>query len=330
MTDWQPSASIETLKLRARLLQQLRAFFHERDVWEVETPILSQAATTDPHIDSFVVNNSDNQLAGYLHTSPEFPMKRLLAAGSGSIYQVSKVFRSGELGRRHNPEFTLIEWYRMGFDYHQLMDEVDALVRELLSESVSLEESVRITYQQAFLQFIGIDPFSADIEKLKACALEHDISGIELGNDKDAWLDLLVSHVLEKSLPTSRLVFIYDYPETQASLARIRQVNSQQSDSEQPFAVGERFELYLNGMELANGFHELANSNEQRRRFEENLSQRLCSDKDNYPLDEHFLSALTQGLPDCSGVALGFDRLVMLAADIDQISEVMSFDYSRA
>ena len=317
MDDWRPSASIDVLKLRARLLQKLRAFFHERGIWEVETPCLSQAATTDPHIESFTVMDGNNQLSGYLHTSPEFPMKRLLSAGSGSIYQISKVFRQGEVGRRHNPEFTLLEWYRTAFDHHLLMDEVDALVRELLDGSLILGESLRLNYRNAFEQYVGIDPFMANCEDLKHCARERGIGDIKLGDDKDAWLDLLVSHTLEKNLPANCPVFIYDYPASQASLAQIR---------EEDFPVGERFELYINGMELANGFHELGNSREQRQRFEQDLQQRTKQGLCQYPLDDRFLQALESGLPDCAGVALGFDRLMMLAAGKGAITEVLSFD----
>lgn len=325
MTDWQPSASIETLKLRARLLQQLRAFFHERDVWEVDTPVLSQAATSDPHIDSLVVHDDQHKTIGYLHTSPEFPMKRLLAAGSGSIYQVCKVFRQGEIGRRHNPEFTLIEWYRLGFDYHQLMQEVDVLVRALLADFIKLKASLYISYQQAFVRYLGLDPFTATIKQLQDCACQHGIDDLSLGDGRDVWLDLLVSHVLEQALPVNQPVFIYDYPASQASLARIR------CDHEQPEkAVAERFELYINGLELANGFHELANSDEQRQRFENDLSQRNEIGKINFPVDENFLNALEYGLPDCSGVALGFDRLLMLAQNCDDIKDVLSFGFVKA
>ncbi|NOZ37723.1 MAG: EF-P lysine aminoacylase GenX, partial [Gammaproteobacteria bacterium] len=297
MSDWQPSASLDILRLRARLLAQTRAFFHARDVWEVETPLLSQAATPDPHIGSFTVSSSTR----YLHSSPEFPMKRLLAAGSGSIYQICKVFREAEAGRRHNPEFTLLEWYRIGFDLRALMGEVDVLVRELLgdeedSECLALKDTQYFSYAQAMQRFAGLEPLNADITVLQNCAQHHGLDVPALGDERDAWLDLLMSHVVEPALPRDCPVFIYDYPASQAALAQIRG------------QVAERFELYLNGMELANGFHELANATEQRQRFEAENQRRLQMGQPVMPLDTHFLTALEQGLPDCSGVALGFDR----------------------
>ena len=299
-----------------------RAFFHARDVWEVETPVLSQAATADPHIDSFSLSSLQGRAPRYLHSSPEFPMKRLLAAGSGSIYQVCKVFREGEAGRRHNPEFTLLEWYRIGFDHRALMNEVDALVRELVQETVGehlpLAESQYFTYQEALQRFADLDLLNAEVATLQDCARRHGLDVPALGDERDAWLDLLMSHVVEPALPRDCPVFIYDYPASQAALARVRG------------EVAERFELYINGMELANGFHELDDANEQRRRFEQENQLRLQAGLVAMPLDEHLLAALEQGLPDCAGVALGFDRLLMLIAGQTDIAAVLSFDSERA
>ncbi len=322
MSDWRPSASFGTLRLRARLLAQTRAFFHARDVWEVETPLLSQAATPDPHIHSFAVPASTGVDTRYLHTSPEFPMKRLLAAGSGSIYQICKVFREAETGRRHNPEFTLLEWYRIGFDLRALMKEVDALVRELLRQQVGeclvLTDTQYFSYQEALRRFAGLDPLNMDVAALQGCARHHGLDVPALGDERDAWLDLLMSHVVEPALPRHCPVFIYDYPASQAALAQIC------GD------VAERFELYFNGMELANGFHELADAVEQRRRFEAQNRRRMQTGQPVMPLDTHFLAALEQGLPDCSGVALGFDRLLMLVAGKPDIPAVLSFGHERA
>ncbi|VAX12429.1 Translation elongation factor P Lys34--(R)-beta-lysine ligase [hydrothermal vent metagenome] len=323
MPAWLPSASLDTLRLRARLLAQTRAFFYARGVWEVETPLLSQAATPDPHIHSFAVSASTGAEPRYLHTSPEFPMKRLLAAGSGSIYQICKVFREGEVGRRHNPEFTLLEWYRIGFDLPALMEEVDILIRELLregdSECLALGDTQYFSYTEALQRFSGLDePLNADITVLQNCARSHGLDVPALGDEHDAWLDLLMSHVVEPALPRDCPVFIYDYPVSQAALAQIR------GD------VAERFELYLNGMELANGFHELADAAEQRQRFEAENQRRLQMGLPVMPLDTHFLTALEQGLPDCSGVALGFDRLLMLIAGKTDIAAVLSFACERA
>ncbi len=322
MSGWLPSASFDALRLRARLLAQTRAFFHARDVWEVETPLLSLAATPDPHIHSFAVPGSTGGQMRYLHTSPEFPMKRLLAAGSGSIYQLCKVFREGEVGRRHNSEFSLLEWYRIGFDLRALMEEVDALLRELVrepgSECLVLKDTQYFSYQEALLRFADLDPLNADVAALQNCARHYGLDVPALGDEYDAWLDLLMSHVVEPALPRDCLVFIYDYPASQAALAQIRG------------QVAERFELYLNGMELANGFHELADAAEQGQRFEAENRNRLQAGQQVMPLDAHFLAALEQGLPDCSGVALGFDRLLMLVAGKTDIAAVLSFAQERA
>jgi len=287
MSDWQPSASLDTLRLRARLLAQVRAFFHAHDVWEVDTPALSAAATPDPHIHSFTLTSSAGSALRYLHTSPEFPMKRLLAAGSGSIYQICKVFREGEAGRRHNPEFTLLEWYRSGFDHHALMREVDTLLRDVVSEHLLLGEAQYFSYQQAMQRFVGLDPFDADLDAVQDCAQRHALEVPSLGEDRDAWLDLLVSHVLEPALPRDCPVFIYDYPAS-------------------------------------------ADSAEQRRRFEAENQQREQAGLPLMPLDESLLAALEQGLPDCAGVALGLDRLLMLLAGKSEIAEVLAFDSGRA
>ncbi len=322
MFNWSPSASLDTLRLRARLLTQVRAFFSQRDVLEVETPVLSQAATPDPHIHSFALATPSGSSSHYLHSSPEFPMKRLLAAGSGSIYQICKVFRAGETGRRHNPEFSLLEWYRLGFDHHALMHEVEALVRDLSSDATNagfvLGPTQYLSYQDAFQKFAGVDPFVAEVLALQDCARTHGLDVPALGDERDAWLDLLMSHIVEPALPRDCSVFIYDYPASQAALARIQG------------GVAERFELYINGMELANGFHELSDAAEQRRRFEAENRQRQLTGLPTMPLDENVLAALEQGLPDCAGVALGLDRLLMLMTGQADIAGVLSFGCERA
>jgi lysyl-tRNA synthetase class 2 len=318
--NWQPSASLEVLKQRARMLQKLRAFFSVRDVLEVETPMMSRAGTTDPNIDSFRVSDPGFNWQGYLHTSPEFSMKRLLAAGSGSIYQVCKVFRRGEQGKQHNPEFTMLEWYRVGFDHYQLMQEVDDLVRDLLNESLELQETQSFSYQQLFEQQLGLNPHTSTVEQLKLSAAEHNCPEvIGLDEDKNAWLDILMTHVIEPAMPKNCPVFIYNFPTLQASLARI-QGN-----------VAERFELYINGMELANGFHELTEAKEQRQRFERDNQQRQQRGKQPVSIDENFLIALEQGgLPGCAGVALGLDRLMMLISGASQIDDIVSFTFKNA
>ena len=313
---WRPAAPLENLRQRARILQRIRAFFDAHGVLEVETPALSRAAITDPHLECFATRytgpgHSDG-LPLYLHTSPEFPMKRLLAAGAGPIYQLCKVFRQGEAGRRHNPEFTLLEWYRPGYDHHALMDEVAALLAPLLG----LEgEAERLSYREAFLRHLEIDPLSVSLPELRQCAAAHGIRGFDDEGARNVWLDLLLTHCIEPELGRDRLCFLYDYPASQAALARLNPDDQR---------VAERFELYYRGVELANGFHELADASEQRRRFEAELSARAEQGLEQVPLDEYLLAALEQ-LPDCSGVALGIDRVVMLALGADSLDEVMAF-----
>jgi lysyl-tRNA synthetase class 2 len=319
---WQPSAERATLHLRAELLARIRTFFAARGVLEVETPMLSVAAITDPNLASFsTVYAGPGPRHGrtlYLHTSPEFPMKRLLAAGSGCIYQIARVFRDGEAGRRHNPEFTLLEWYRVGFDHHRLMDEVAELVMELLARRLPLAEPERLSYREAFQYHLDLDPHRATVAELAARAERHQVP-IPPGmpaDRTDPWLDLLLTHRIEPHLGPGRLTFLYDYPASQAALARLR-------PGEPP--VGERFELYLNGVELANGFHELGDAGEQRRRFEQENAVRRALGLPPMPVDENLLAALEAGLPDCAGVALGVDRLVMLAAGKPSIQDVIAF-----
>lgn len=321
--EWRPTATLENLRLRGWVLAAIRAFFAERDVLEVETPILSSATATDPHLDSLATRYTGPGAAAgqtlYLQTSPEFAMKRLLAAGSGPIYQLGKAFRNGEAGRRHNPEFTLLEWYRPGFDLRALMDEVEALIASLLGTPAS----ERLSYAEAFIRYAGINPHAATVAELKRLATIKKLSeSLRLaGDDRDGWLDLLLTHLVEPHLGKERPVFIFDYPPSQAALARIRPGNP---------SVAERFELYIDGIELANGYHELGDAREQQRRFEADWERRRSAGLPDTPVDGYLLAALEHGLPDCSGVALGVDRLVMIAARAQGIDEVMAFPLSRA
>ncbi len=319
---WRPAASADTLRARARLLARIRAYFDAAGVMEVETPIASRAAATDPAIASLRVACPGLGPAVeplWLHTSPELAMKRLLAAGSGPIYQICKVFRDGERGRRHHPEFTLLEWYRPGWDHHRLMDEVADLVRHALERpDLPVEKT---PYRRLFLDRLGLDPLRATTAALRGAA-ERGIAGTDaLDLDRDGWLDLLLSHLIEPGLGRGRLSFVYDYPPSQAALARV-------SGGEEPAA--ERFELYLEGMELANGFNELTDASEQRRRFQADLARRAADGMAQPPLDEAFLVALEAGLPDCAGVALGLDRLLMAATGSRHIDEVLAFPLERA
>jgi lysyl-tRNA synthetase class 2 len=311
---WQPSASLDNLRARARLYQLLRAFFAEREVLEIEAPVMGAATVTDPYIDSVTVECSGK--TWYLQTSPEFAMKRLLAAGSGAIYSLGKVFRNGERGRRHNPEFTLLEWYRPGFDDHQLMAEVAELILSVMPQlSVG-----KLSYREWFEQNLAIDPHTASAAQLEAVARQHIETGIE-SDDRDLWLDLLVTHVLEARLGNG-LIFIYDYPASQAALARITEDDRGQK-------VARRFEAFIGGMELANGYWELTDAREQRQRFEADLRKRRDQNLPCYPTDQKLLTALEQGLPASAGVALGVDRLLMCLTGADTIASTLAFDITR-
>ena len=326
MTDWQPTASIEMLKKRARLLSRLRAFFADRDVFEVQTPVLSHAGNTDPALESFIIQEQEDSQHRveplFLNTSPEFAMKRLLAAGSGSIYQICPVFRRDECGAKHNPEFTMLEWYRLDFDHHALMGEVNALIRYVAGDDLKLERSLFYSYRDAMREFAAIDPFTADIVDLEKLAKDAGLEVVGMDNaSKDDWLHLVMSHLVEKNLPENSPVFIYDFPPSQAALAKVREDNP---------PVAERFELYLNGMELANGFHELLDATEQQQRFHNEQQQRKQNGQTGIPADTHLLVALQAGLPECAGVAIGIDRLLMVLSGAEHISEVMAFPFDRA
>ena len=313
--DWMPSASQEILEKRAKFLRAIREFFHARDVMEVDTPVLTQSPVTDPHIESLQTQASragvDDSL--YLCTSPEFYMKRLLAAGSGSIYQMGKVFRNDEQGKLHSPEFTMLEWYRTGFDHYALMHEVDELMQYLLHT----EKAERITYRDVFEQHVDINPFTATTSQLQVCAKANGIDLVSQDMEKDDWLALLLTHLVEPQLGKVAPVFIYDFPASQAALARVRKENG--------YEVAERFELYYHGIELANGYHELSNSQEQRKRFEQDLKTRGSMGRPVFAYDEAVLKALAAGLPDCAGVAAGVDRLFMISEGLESIHKGQSF-----
>ena len=316
---WQPSATIETLHQRGKMLAAIRQFFADKAVLEVDVPVLSQAAVCDPFIDTMRVEYrhfvEDSPIDYFLQSSPEYAMKRLLAAGSGCIYQMSKVFRNGEIGHRHNPEFTMLEWYRLGFDEQQLMDEVSALIEAV----TGIGDFSRIRYTALFKRYLGLDIDSASDAQLAQTMREHiEVSG---DYDRDGWLNLLMSHCIEPKLTGA--VFIYDYPASQAALARIK-------TDEQGVAVAARFELFIDGVELANGYHELTDSQEQAKRFAADQSQRQQLALPQRPLESRLVAALSHGMPDCAGVALGVDRLLMLALGKDHIKQVMPFDITRA
>lgn len=316
--EWRPAATLATLRERSRLLAHVRTFFAERNVLEVETPLLCSFGVTDPSIEGFRVDHGQSVAEPrYLQTSPEYAMKRLLAAGSGPIYQVARAFRDGEAGPRHNPEFTLLEWYRPGFGHHDLMREVAELVVSCLGEQPIEFHSYRSLLQQE----LGIDPFCAETSALQSLArAELDVGSLE--GDRDLWLDLLMSHLVEPRLAGRGLCFVYDYPASQAALARLGEVDG--------VTVGHRFELYVDGLEVGNGYWELQDSDEQRSRFLADNHSRGAAGLGQQPLDERLLAALAAGMPDCAGVALGLDRLLMLASGCSDIRQALAFDWSRS
>lgn len=308
--SWQPIASLGIIRKRAALLWQIRDFMDRHDILEVDTPILSHFAVTDPYIQSLKTENVfEKKTPLYMHTSPEYCMKRLLAAESGSIYQICHVFRDEEDGKRHQTEFTMLEWYRVGFDYKRLMDDV----AQLLSE-IGLSRPDKMTYAAAFSQTIDIDPHTAELNILQEIAGQHGWG--RDSDDKHALLDFIFSEIVMKKLDNSQPLFIYDYPECMAALATLKDSVPR---------VAERFELFVNGMEIANGFNELCDVFEQEKRFESELIDRKSRGMETVPIDSHFLAALKSGLPKSAGVAVGIDRLLMALCGKDDINEIMTF-----
>ncbi|MUL01032.1 elongation factor P--(R)-beta-lysine ligase [Aliivibrio fischeri] len=320
--NWMPSASIEQLQQRADILAAIRSFFFKRKVMEVDTPAMSHATVTDVHLHTFQTDFIGPGYADgthlYFMTSPEFHMKRLLAAGSGCIYQINKAFRNEEAGRYHNPEFTMLEWYRLGFDHHDLMDEMN----ELLTLVLKCDNAERMTYQEAFIQVLGVCPLEASMDELRAVAAPLGLSDIaDIEEDRDTLLQLLFSMGVEVKIGQDVPAFVYDFPASQAALAKINPNDPR---------VAERFEVYFKGIELANGFHELDNAKEQLMRFEEDNAKRKSMGLIEQPIDYHLIAALEAGLPNCSGVALGIDRLIMLAMGEKHIDQVTAFPFDRA
>lgn len=312
---WQPSASIELLRQRAQFIATIRQFFTQRHYLEVETPIMARYGVTDVYLSNIKASFRGESYC--LQTSPEYHMKRLLAAGSGPVFQLARVFRDDELGRWHNPEFTLLEWYQLGIDHHELMNEIDALLHCLMQS----KPMIRKTYRQAFLDACQLDPFDASLEQLQHSLSEHHLEKVLAPEeqDRDQYLFLLMSHVVEPFLSKESVpVAVYNFPPSQASLA---QVNA---------GVAERFEVYYQGVELANGFHELTDADAQARRFADDQRNRKKLGLPVMEPDRYLLAALQHGLPSCSGVALGIDRLMALLLKQPSITDVLSFDFSKA
>ena len=331
--DYLPTANLATLQLRARLLATVRQFFDVRGYFEVDTPLLSQDRVVDPHLEPFVCREPGTAL--YLQTSPEFAMKRLLAAGAHAIYQMGHVFRAGELGQRHNPEFTMVEWYRTGDTHVEQMQVVEDLVVEVFRAAATQIASApgamhhpqapfqKTTYRDAFLRGTGQDVMRLSATQLAELARERGISipaSLE-ASDRDGWLNLLLAELVEPKLGCERPEFLCDYPASQAALAVIR-------PGDPP--VAERFELYIAGVELCNGYHELTDAAELRRRIETESERRMAEGLLALPVSNRLLAAMDAGLPPCAGVALGFDRLMMLVAGAKSVAEVIPFSFERA
>ena len=319
---WKPSATKETLVARAKLIQQIRAFFNTRDVLEVFTPVLSKSTTTDIYIDSFKTDDY------FLQTSPEFYLKRLLAADLGSIYQLGPVFRRGEEGRKHQPEFAMLEWYRLGFVLEDLIQEVSDLLVEILHC-----ETIRcFTYQTAFETLLNCQPHLSSEEELSALAIKNNVvsaqDALSLNLDKDAWLDLLMVSIIEPNLTQlcSGPIAITEYPASQSSYA---QTEKRRDNKGNEFSIAKRFEVYSGGLELCNGYFEVLDPVVQREKFIQDNLKRQSLGFTSIPIDEHLLAAQVAGMPLCSGVALGVDRLIMLALNKSTIQEVVAFDAQR-
>ena len=325
MSAWGPTAGMEALRLRARVNAAVRAFFAERGVLEVETPVFSRGGNSEPNIAPFHLEFSGRTDGAprtrWLRTSPEYALKRLLAAGAGDCYELGRVFRDGEAGGRHNPEFTMLEWYRVGWDHRRLAGETAELVRAalaLVGRDARLEET---TYRELYRTRLGLDPFLASEDELRAAL--GDVVVDPQGLVRDDWLDLLMTHRLQPGFDPAVMLAVHDWPATQCALARLRR-------GDDGIAVAERFELYLGPVELANGYHELTDAAEQRARFERDLAVRAGRGAMQPPLDEAFLAALAHGLPACAGVALGVDRLLMAMLGTDRIADVLAFDFAHA
>ncbi|MDE1961804.1 MAG: EF-P lysine aminoacylase GenX [Xanthomonadaceae bacterium] len=313
----------DALKLRAQLYARIREFFAARNVLEVGTPVLSAGANTEPNIASFSTTFSGPVDSGvrtrWLRTSSEFAQKRLLATGVGDNYELGRVFRDGEAGRRHNPEFTMLEWYRVGWDHRRLCDEAIELVLVALTLIQKQATIHRTTYRDLFRGALNIDPFAAS-----EAELQHALGDIRVdaaGLTRDDWLDLLLTHRIQPDFPRDRITAVFDYPASQCALAKIR--------ADDP-PVAERFELYVGTQELANGYHELTDAAAQRARFVHDNARRRGRGLPELPIDENFLAALATGMPECAGVALGIERLLMAMTDSEDIREVLAFAFGQA
>ena len=326
---WRPTTSVELLRQRAILYRRVRSFFDDRDFFEVETPLLSNDVVVDRYIEPIGITKTsvtgatrDQDKRLWLQTSPEFGMKRLVADGADAIYQICKAFRQSESGDRHNPEFTMLEWYRVGDDYQSGMD----LLSEFVEEILQSPKCEKISYRDAFVRFAKVDPFRSSLAELKAVLSESSdsmaLEEMKLDeSNRDAFLNLILVHLVEPKLGVGQPMILFDWPASQSALATVRHDD---------VPVAERFELYLDGVELANGYHELLDPDELRRRNSVVNQARQKDGRSMLPESSRLLAAMENGLPDCVGVALGMDRLTMVLVGLKKISEVVSFPIDRA
>ncbi|TXL15604.1 EF-P lysine aminoacylase GenX [Methylococcaceae bacterium HT4] len=322
--SWQPSCSLELIHLRAKLLHEIRSFFYAQNVLEVETPILCQAVGTDPYLEFFSTSQlPDNQDSLYLQTSPEFALKRLLAANTGSIYQITKAFRKSESGRYHNPEFSMLEWYRLDFNLQQLMDDVELLFSHILPAKFFSEKAQRICYVDVFHQYTGLNALQFERRKYQTAAVRLGFPEAEevCGDNHTTWLDFLFSHIVQQHLGIAGICMVYEYPACLPSLARLNLENP---------LVTERVEVFIQGIELGNGYYELTDMQQQKKRFDQEIKLRQKIGAEKVSADERFLAALHSGLPDCSGIAIGLDRILMIISETDKIDDVLAFPIKNA
>jgi len=319
VSGWRPCSGVAAARSRAALLERARAYFAAAGILAVDTPALTRYAATDPHIDSLTAQSSGG---GYfLHTSPEFCMKRLLAAGFPDIYSICRVFRDGESGARHAPEFTMIEWYRLGYSLAAIVEDTLRLIARCLDDPALAGRAEIVDYGEALRRHAGLDAFGAGIDELAAVTAADDRLRREIGDERDVWLDLVMSTVVAPSLPADRLTVIRHYPASQAALARPCPADAR---------VADRFEVFRGAMELANGYVELTDADVQRRRFDDDLDMRQRLGRETVPWDRHLVDALHAGLPDCAGVAVGVERLQMVLDGTDDIRDVVTFESEHA
>lgn len=316
---WQPISSVESALRRAAMLKRARDFFEERNILEVDTPVLSRFAVSDPHVESVEVTlQLDPGKPWFLQTSPEYCMKRLLSAGYPDIYEICKVYRDGEAGRHHQPEFTMVEWYRLNFGLNDIMRDTVEFIAKLVDRKPFEKPPVFLTHAEAFSEFAGIDSSTADVQTLAEAVFADDQLKDSLGDARDTWLNLILAERISREFPSDRLTVLYHYPADQAALSRI---------CPDDVSVADRFEVFVGTLELANGYVELVDPKEQMSRFEAEQNSRKQAGKAQRPIDTEFVAALESGLPACAGVAVGFDRLHMLNEGVDDIRLTLSFAF---